>query len=161
MGETDCRSTNGADHANSSSDSSALASQDDQPPIAEPPDIAIEKPSFPHTLSAQRVAQDLKSDIQDGLSSEEAAARLVRDGPNSIKGAKGISLWEIFLAQIANALTAVLIAVTALSFAIGDYVEGGVVIAVILLNIIVGYVQSSPVQCSLASSQVTLSQVRI
>lgn len=144
MGETEGNSTNGAAHANATSDSSTVASsssgQDDQPPIAEPPDLFIEKPALPHTLSPQRVAQDLNTDIHDGLSNDEAAARFVRDGPNSIKGAKGVSLWEIFLQQVANALTVVLIAVTALSFAIQDYIEGGVVAAVIVLNIVVGYV---------------------
>ncbi|KAK0757357.1 hypothetical protein N5P37_010078 [Trichoderma harzianum] len=143
MGETVIVVTNGAQDANASSDSSTLSSNpDDQPPIAEPPDIlAIEKPHCPHTLSARRVAELLQTDAEDGLSVEEAAARLARDGPNTIKGAKGISIWEIFLQQVANALTAVLIAVMALSFAIHDFVEGGVVLAVILLNIIVGLIQ--------------------
>ncbi|KAL7934386.1 cation transporting ATPase [Trichoderma chlorosporum] len=143
MGETVIVVTNGAQDANASSDSSTLSSsQDDQPPIAEPPDIlAIEKPHCPHTLPARRVAELLGTDTEDGLSVEEAAARLARDGPNTIKGAKGISVWEIFLQQVANALTAVLIAVMALSFAIHDFVEGGVVLAVILLNIIVGLIQ--------------------
>lgn len=154
MGETVIVFTNGAQDANASSDSSTLSSgQDDQPPIAEPPDIAssspaaIEKPLCPHTLSARRVAELLKTDAEDGLSDVEAAARLARDGPNAIKGAKGMSLWEIFLQQVANALTAVLIAVMALSFAIHDFVEGGVVLAVILLNIIVGYVAKHNERC--------------
>ena len=138
MGETEPSSTNGAVHASSSSDSSAFASPDDQPPIAEPPDAAIEKPICPHTLPAGTVAENFGTHLDHGLSSEEAAARLTRDGPNSIKGAKGPSVWEIFLAQIANALTAVLIAVMILSFAISDYIEGGVVAAVIVLNIVVG-----------------------
>lgn len=142
MGETVIVITNGAEHANTPSDSSTLSSsQDDKPPIAEPPDIsAIEKPQCPHTLPARRVAELLETHTEDGLSDQEAAARLARDGPNTIKGAKGISIWEIFLQQVANALTVVLIAVMALSFAIHDFVEGGVVLAVILLNIIVGYV---------------------
>lgn len=158
MGETESKAANGAVHATTTtSDSSTVAAgQDDQPPIAEPPDLAIEKPRSPHTLSAQAVALDLKSDVDDGLSSEEAAARLARDGPNSIKGAKGISLYEIFIQQIANALTVVLIAVTALSFAISDYVEGGVVAAVIVLNIVVGYVfaaaPAQPICCCLAAA---------
>lgn len=161
MGETALITTNGADHANntSSSDSSPPPSQDDQPPIPKPPDIepcrrqlsdTIEKsqplpPSptssaSPHTLDIESVAQVLRTDASNGLTSEEAADRLARDGPNAIKGATGLSLWEIFLQQVANALTVVLIAVAALSFAIDDYVEGSVVVAVIVLNIAVGYV---------------------
>lgn len=87
------------------------------------------------------MAEHFNTNLHDGLSSTEAAARLSRDGPNSIKGAKGISFWQILFSQVANALTVVLIAVAALSFAIGDYIEGGVVLAVIVLNIVVGYVK--------------------
>ncbi|KAJ3485057.1 hypothetical protein NLG97_g6902 [Lecanicillium saksenae] len=143
MGETAAVVTNGATNASlAASDSSPPPSQDDQPPIPEPPDIVvIEKPTCPHTLSAQQVADHLDTDLYDGLTSEEAADRLARDGPNSIKGAKGLSIWEIFLQQVANALTVVLIAVAALSFAISDYIEAGVVVAVIVLNIVVGLVQ--------------------
>lgn len=153
MGETESKSANGAVHATTTSDSSTVtAGQDDQPPIAEPQDLVTEKPILPHTLSAHRVAHDLKSDVDDGLSSEEAAARLERDGPNSIKGAKGISLYEIFIQQVANALTVVLIAVTALSFAISDYIEGAVVAAVIVLNIVVGYVLAASLAQPICSS---------
>jgi magnesium-transporting ATPase (P-type) len=146
MGKTDGSSTNGALHTHvSTSSDSATAAAPDEPSIAEPPDsqlqvVTIEKPLSAHTLPAESVAALLDSNLQDGLSNEDAAARLARDGPNTIKGAKGPSLWEIFLQQVANALTVVLIAVTALSFAIQDYIEGGVVAAVIVLNIVVGYV---------------------
>ncbi|KAM3551348.1 hypothetical protein ARSEF4850_007915 [Beauveria asiatica] len=143
MGETATVITNGETNTGHvASDSSPPPSQEDQPPIPEPPDIVvIEKPTCPHTLSAQQVADFLGTDLYDGLTTEEAADRLARDGSNTIKGAKGLSIWEIFLQQVANALTVVLIAVAALSFAISDFIEAGVVVAVIVLNIVVGLVQ--------------------
>ncbi|KAG9253816.1 uncharacterized protein F5Z01DRAFT_130650 [Emericellopsis atlantica] len=141
MGETEAKSTNGALHTHSSADSTALASPDDQPPICGPQHAIIEKSILPHTLPASTVAENLNTHVDHGLSSDEAAARLERDGMNTIKTSKGPSLWEIFLAQVANALTVVLIAVTVLSFAIDDYIEGSVVAAVIVLNIVVGLVQ--------------------
>lgn len=141
MREAVSASTDGAEHASpSSADSPALANPDDKPPIAEPPDVAIEKPSCPHTLTADHVAQKLQTNARHGLSHQEAVARLARDGPNAVKAAKGASLWELFLQQVANALTLVLVAVAGLSFGIKDYVEGGVVVSVILLNVAVGYV---------------------
>lgn len=142
MGKTATTGFNGAKHANPSPDS--FAGQDDPPPAPEPqpPDIGAtdytEKPLCAHSLSAQAVAEHLQTHLDHGLSSQEAAARLDRDGPNSIKAGKGVSLWQIFLAQVANALTVILIAVMAISFAIKDYIEGGVVAAVIVLNIVVG-----------------------
>lgn len=142
MGETVVGSSNGAEHTNSSStDSSTLANPDDQPPLAEPPDALQddqEKLALFHTRSAQHAADQLETDLDHGLTDEEAAARLVRDGLNTFKGARGLTLWQIFLQQIANALTAVLVAVAVLSFIISDYIEGSVVLAVIVLNIVVG-----------------------
>lgn len=128
---------NDANDANSPSDSTVNASPDDPPPIPEP----SEKLQHSHTLPSQRVAEILATHIYHGLSSDEAAARLTRDGPNSLMGAKGPTIYEIFLAQIANALTVVLVGVAVLSFAIRDYIEGGVVVAVIVLNVVVGLVQ--------------------
>ncbi|KAG5976916.1 hypothetical protein E4U55_007160 [Claviceps digitariae] len=142
MGEPLVISTNGAEHANSNSESSTPTSLDDQPPIAEPSHIChSEKTTCFHTHSAQHVADQLDSNPDHGLTDDEAVARLARDGPNAIRGAKGLSLWEILLQQVANALTLVLIAVAAISYVIGDYIEGSVVLAVIVLNITVGLIQ--------------------
>ncbi|KAI8682194.1 Potassium/sodium efflux P-type ATPase, fungal-type [Fusarium keratoplasticum] len=141
MGEIRTSNPNGANHASASLDSSVIAGQDDPPPIAEPSNGAVEKLQYSHTLSGQQVAEILTTHIDHGLSCEEAASRLTRDGPNSLMGARGPTIYEIFLAQVANALTAVLVAVAVLSFAIQDYIEGGVVVAVIVLNVVVGLVQ--------------------
>ncbi|KAF2023558.1 sodium P-type ATPase-like protein [Setomelanomma holmii] len=95
----------------------------------------------PHTLSFEEVAEQLRVDINYGLSSAEAESRLGLYGPNKVKGAEGLSLWKILMRQISNSLTFVLIIVMAISFGIDDYIEGGVVTAVICLNIIVGFWQ--------------------
>ena len=50
-------------------------------------------------------------------------------------------MWKILLRQISNSLTFVLLIVMGLSFGIDDYIEGGVITAVILLNIVVGFWQ--------------------
>ncbi|KAJ4314755.1 hypothetical protein N0V94_006299 [Neodidymelliopsis sp. IMI 364377] len=95
----------------------------------------------PHTLSFEEVAEALRVDINHGLSTAEADTRLGLYGPNKVKGAEGLSMWKILMRQISNSLTFVLIIVMAISFGIDDYIEGGVITAVILLNIIVGFWQ--------------------
>ncbi|OTA56643.1 sodium transport ATPase [Hypoxylon sp. EC38] len=95
----------------------------------------------PHTLAVEDLEQYLKTDVKHGLDSGEAARRLEHDGPNKVEGAQGLSVWKILLRQVSNSLTMVLIIVMALSFAINDYIEGGVIAAVISLNIVVGFVQ--------------------
>ncbi|KAI4934434.1 hypothetical protein J4E85_002291 [Alternaria conjuncta] len=95
----------------------------------------------PHTLTSEEVAQTLGVDIHHGLPHSEAQSRLQLYGPNKVKGAEGLSMWKILLRQISNSLTFVLIIVMAISFGIDDYIEGGVITAVILLNIVVGFWQ--------------------
>ncbi|KAF2276536.1 uncharacterized protein EI97DRAFT_43305 [Westerdykella ornata] len=63
--------------------------------------------SIAHTLTAAQVAKELGVDIQNGLSATEAESRLRLYGPNKVKGAEGLSLWEILLRQVSNSLTIV------------------------------------------------------
>ncbi|EON69069.1 potassium/sodium efflux P-type ATPase, fungal-type [Coniosporium apollinis CBS 100218] len=96
---------------------------------------------YAHTFTGADIARTLDVDLRHGLTSTEAAERLRRDGPNKVEGAAGLSMWKIFLRQISNSLTLVLVIVMGISFGINDYIEGGVVTAVILLNVVVGFVQ--------------------
>ncbi|KAI1798909.1 potassium/sodium eff [Daldinia bambusicola] len=95
----------------------------------------------PHNLAVGDLEKLLETVVENGLDAGEAARRLERDGPNKMEGAQGLSVWKILLRQVSNSLTVVLILVMALSFIIGDFIEGGVIAAVISLNIVVGFVQ--------------------
>lgn len=105
--------------------------------LDEPPS-GLRRPPVPHCTDANELARVLDTHPKNGLSLDEAAARLERDGPNKVEAAKGTSAWQIFLRQISNSLTVVLVLVMILSFCIDDYIEGSVVAAVILFNIVVG-----------------------
>ncbi|KAK9778045.1 putative Calcium-transporting ATPase [Seiridium cardinale] len=95
-----------------------------------------------HTVQLEQLERVLlKTDFQNGLDDAEAAARLGGFGPNKIEGAKGLSPWKILMRQISNSLTLVLVAVMAISFAINDFIEGGIIAFVIGLNIVVGFWQ--------------------
>ncbi|CCC09571.1 putative Na or K P-type ATPase [Sordaria macrospora k-hell] len=98
-------------------------------------------PEAAHTLSVPDVSALLNTNPENGIDSNEAARRLQHHGPNKVEGAKGLSLWTILMRQVSNSLTLVLVITMVLSFAISDYIEGGVIAAVILLNIIVGFLQ--------------------
>lgn len=45
--------------------------------------------------------------FRDGLSGTEAASRLERDGPNTVREMEGVSVWGILLRQVSNSLTLV------------------------------------------------------
>lgn len=99
---------------------------------------------YAYTLSFEQLFAllDVSNGIQDrGLDTDEANHRLNRDGPNTVTSSGGASLWTIFLRQISNSLTVVLAIVMGLSYGIKDYIEGGVITAVIVLNVVVGFLQ--------------------
>ncbi|KAJ5624445.1 ATPase P-type K/Mg/Cd/Cu/Zn/Na/Ca/Na/H-transporter [Penicillium lagena] len=94
-----------------------------------------------HFISPSHLSVLLQTDVRYGLSSAEAAARLERDGPNTMGEMESVSVWGILLRQVSNSLTLVLLLTMGLSYGIHDYIEGGVITAVIVLNIVVGFVQ--------------------
>ncbi|PWY80901.1 potassium/sodium eff [Aspergillus sclerotioniger CBS 115572] len=106
-----------------------------------PPSSQIPLSAPAHTLSDITVLHELTVNPEDGLSIQEAQSRLQKWGTNELEGDEGISLAKIIIRQIANAMMLVLIIAMAVSFGIQSWIEGGVISAVIGLNIVVGVYQ--------------------
>ncbi|KAJ9157617.1 Potassium/sodium efflux P-type ATPase [Pleurostoma richardsiae] len=100
-----------------------------------------ERTVLAHALTPEQIIVELGADPIYGLSPEEAKARLDVFGNNDLGEAEGVRPVRIIMAQIANAMTLVLIMAMAVSYGIGSYIEGGVVTAVIILNVVVGFFQ--------------------
>ncbi|KAK4118942.1 potassium/sodium eff [Parathielavia appendiculata] len=94
-----------------------------------------------HALTHEQLAAELDADILSGLTAHEAKTRLEQYGRNDLGEEEGVQPFKIIVAQIANAMTLVLILAMAVSFGIRSWIEGGVVAIVILLNIVVGFFQ--------------------
>ncbi|KFH40258.1 Sodium transport ATPase-like protein [Hapsidospora chrysogenum ATCC 11550] len=94
-----------------------------------------------HALAYDEVARELGADIQNGLSNDEHKRRLEEFGRNEFGETQGVQPVRIFIGQIANSLTLVLILAMAASFGIQSPIEGAVLAAVIILNISVGFFQ--------------------
>ncbi|OJJ51987.1 hypothetical protein ASPSYDRAFT_165352 [Aspergillus sydowii CBS 593.65] len=120
--------------------SHSLSSSPHKHTTPELPESSADQVKNAHLSDPSDLATLLQTDLHYGLSDIEAGLRLKRDGSNSPCEFKSISIWAIVLRQVCNSLTIVLLITMALSFGIDDYVEGGVITAVILLNIIVGHV---------------------
>ncbi|OBT59579.1 potassium/sodium efflux P-type ATPase, fungal-type [Pseudogymnoascus sp. 24MN13] len=106
-----------------------------------------------HAIDVDAIASKLQVDLQHGLEGKEAAARHDRHGPNKLASAGGISAWKILLRQVSNSLTIVLLLAMALSYGTLDFIEGAVITAVILLNIILGFVQDYQAEKTMKSLQ--------
>lgn len=94
-----------------------------------------------HALTIEEVVHQLQANVEAGLSTDEAKRRLEEYGRNEFGEQDGVQPLKIFIGQIANALTLVLILAMAASFGIKSWIEGGVISAVIILNIVVGFFQ--------------------
>ncbi|MEQ8604893.1 MAG: HAD-IC family P-type ATPase [Marivibrio sp.] len=90
-------------------------------------------------------------DPRAGLSGEEAARRLAAHGPNRLPEAKGRGPLKRFLAQFNNLLIYVLLAAGAVTAALGHLVDTGVILAVVLVNAVIGFVQEGKAESALAA----------
>jgi Ca2+-transporting ATPase len=77
----------------------------------------------------------------DGLASQEADARLLRDGPNLLQSEAPPSVLRRLLRQFNNVLLYVLMIAAVLTGSLGHWLDTSVIVAAVLINAIVGFVQ--------------------
>ena len=92
-----------------------------------------------------------------GLSTTEADGRLAEYGPNKLAETAGTPAWRRFLAQFNNVLIYILVGAGVLKAILGEWVDFAVIIAVALVNAIVGYVQEGKAEQALAGIRSMLS----
>lgn len=101
-----------------------------------------------HSETAEKVLKILSSGIE-GLSHEVAKAGLEDFGPNEILEKKTKHPALIFLKQFHSSLIYILIAAAAISFFIGHAADVYVILAVILVNAIIGFIQENKAEKSI------------
>jgi Ca2+-transporting ATPase len=102
-------------------------------------------------LSAGEAAIALGTDLKTGLSAAEARVRLETSGPNELQEKKGRGLLSIFIGQFEGLIIWVLIAAAVVSGFLGEWLDALAILAIILLNAVLGLVQESRAEKSLAS----------
>ena len=106
-------------------------------------------PTEAHSLPAPQVLEALDS-APGGLTAAEAAGRLRQHGPNSLPEAKPRPAIIRFLQQFHNALIYFLFAGAAAAAALSHWVDAGVILAVVLVNAVVGFLQEGKAEDALA-----------
>ena len=84
-----------------------------------------------------------------GLSQEEAALRLQKYGPNVLPERKKVTSFQQFLEQFKNFLVIILIIAAVVAFAVGEYLDGAAIIAIVILNALFGFIQERKAEKSL------------
>jgi calcium-translocating P-type ATPase len=87
----------------------------------------------------------------EGLSDAEAARRLATYGPNRLPIVRGRGpLWR-FIMQFHNVLIYVLLGAAAVTAALQHWVDTGVILAVVLANAVIGFVQEGKAEAAMAA----------
>ena len=93
----------------------------------------------PHALPAGKLLSRFGVDPKWGLTMDRAKDILLKDGPNRLRPPQKPSRMKIFLGQVLNAMTIVLIAAAAVSLATMDWISGGVIALLVVINVYVGF----------------------
>lgn len=94
-----------------------------------------------HTYSKDDIIRQTKSDELRGLTSDEALSRQQKYGPNTLKAAPKKSIFQLFLAHLNDALIYVLLGAVVITLLMGEYIDAIIILAVVLLNTVLGIVQ--------------------
>lgn len=94
-----------------------------------------------HTLSVDETANFLSTDPHKGLKEDVVKERLHHYGDNSLGDDTKIDYKAMVIHQICNAMILVLVISMIISFAIHDWITGGVITFVIAINVVIGIFQ--------------------
>jgi len=128
------------------------------------------------TLTATQALSDLDSNTQQGLTTRQVAQRLADYGPNELEETGGRNWWQILLDQFTNIMLILLIVVALVSGVLdfmdlqaGKLSPGEVpfkdtiaILAIVILNGLLGYFQESKAEKDLAAlKKMASSRVRV
>lgn len=106
------------------------------------------RPSDFYNLKTEAVFKIVNSSPA-GLSSEEAKKRLIKDGPNVLAQEEPYSRLKVFISQFKNPLIYILLGAGAISLAVGENVDTQVIVAAVLVNVIIGFIQEDKANSAL------------
>ncbi len=107
--------------------------------------------AFWHRLPSQDVAEKLQVDPVTGLSHQEASGRLARHGANILHEKPPRAMWRMFIDQLTDFMILVLLAAAVVSGIIGDIEDTLAIIAIVLINAIIGFAQEVRAERAMAA----------
>ena len=117
-----------------------------QPALNNEVDTRLETSATPalgeawHVLSIHDVEHALGTG-PDGLATAKAVQRLAETGPNEVEAEPEESWWRLVLRQVRDPLVYILLAAATVSLVVRDFTDAGVILAVVLLNAVIGFIQ--------------------
>ena len=120
------------------------------------PTTQLQVESIWHKETAHTVFEKLDASL-DGLSQQQVTDRLIKYGPNKLPEGKTLSPLARFLYQFHNVLIYVLIAAGLVTALLGHWVDASVIMAVVVINAVIGFVQEGKAENALKAIRQMLS----
>lgn len=103
-----------------------------------------------YLMDSEQVLKDLAVD-QDGLSQDESGLRLEKYGKNELKEKESDPTWKIFLESFKDPMVIILIIAAVIQIVTGSLMESLIIFLVLILNAILGTVQTKKAESSINS----------
>lgn len=103
-----------------------------------------------YLMDSEQVLKDLAVD-QNGLSQDEAGLRLEKYGKNELKEKESDPTWKIFLESFKDPMVIILIIAAVIQIVTGSLMESLIIFLVLILNAILGTVQTKKAESSINS----------
>ena len=104
-----------------------------------------------HHIPLEKVAIELETHLENGLSQAEAQARVARLGSNELMERPRPGFWKLLLDQFNSFLIIILIVAAVISLSLGEVVDASAIMAIVVLNAVLGVVQESKAEQALAA----------
>ncbi len=104
-----------------------------------------------HALSIEAAAEKLSVDVHNGLTTAEAKKRLETYGHNELEEKKPPTFFERLWESLTEFIVLILIVAAVISALLGDYIEAGAIIAIVILNTAISIIQDSKAEQALAA----------
>ncbi|MFP7296072.1 calcium-translocating P-type ATPase, SERCA-type [Neobacillus niacini] len=115
-----------------------------------------------HEMEINQVEKVLDTDFSSGLSPEAVKKRIAQHGLNELEEGEKQSALLLFFSQFKDFMVLVLLAATLLSGLLGEYIDAIAIIAIVIINGILGFYQERRAEKSLqALKELSAPQVSI
>lgn len=102
-------------------------------------------------LDIKDIIKIQETDLQNGLSSQEAKRRFSEFGPNQLKEKKGPSALSLFLEQFHDLIVWILIGAAFVSGFLKEWVDASAIVGIVIINAILGFIQKYRAEKALAA----------
>jgi len=110
-----------------------------------------------HTIPAEHVLEKLQSDSKFGLSQDEVLRRQAEHGPNKLVEVSRKQWYQILASQFTNVLIIILLIAAVIAFSVGETGDALTILAIVVLNGILGFIQEWRAEMAMEALQKMLS----